>query len=118
VLAVTGLLAESGLLGGPDLLVYLVLAFGGAMFVGNVMALFRPPSKPQAKKKPNRQAAKQPAKAPTTKPQTDKAPAKLQTGKAPATGEPLSRPPKARTITMAAIGGLVSLWAIATLLTK
>jgi hypothetical protein len=28
---------------GEDLLVYLVLAFGGALFVGNVAALLRPP---------------------------------------------------------------------------
>jgi hypothetical protein len=29
---------------GEDLLVYLVLAFGGALFVGNVAALLRPPA--------------------------------------------------------------------------
>lgn len=28
---------------GPDLLVYLVLAFGAALFVGNVLAVLRPP---------------------------------------------------------------------------
>ena len=28
---------------GEDLLVYLVLAFGGALFVGNIAALLRPP---------------------------------------------------------------------------
>jgi hypothetical protein len=32
---------------GEDLLVWLVLAFGGAMLVGNVLALVRPPSKRQ-----------------------------------------------------------------------
>lgn len=32
---------------GEDLLVWLVLAFGGAMLVGNVLALIRPPSKQQ-----------------------------------------------------------------------
>ena len=31
------------LLGGPDLLRYLVLALGGALVVGNVLALVRPP---------------------------------------------------------------------------
>ncbi len=30
---------------GEDLLAYLVLALGGAMFVGNVMAVVRPPQK-------------------------------------------------------------------------
>ena len=33
------------LLGGPDLLVYLVLALGGALVVGNVLALVRPPDR-------------------------------------------------------------------------
>ncbi len=31
------------LFGGPDLLRFLVLAFGGALMVGNVLALVRPP---------------------------------------------------------------------------
>jgi len=35
------------LLGGSDLLGYLVLALGGALLVGNVMALVRPPEKAQ-----------------------------------------------------------------------
>ena len=34
------------LIGGPDLLVYLVLALGGALVVGNVLALVRPPERP------------------------------------------------------------------------
>ena len=36
------------LLGGPDLLRYLVLAMGGALLVGNVLALVRPPDQPNA----------------------------------------------------------------------
>ncbi|MEY2458617.1 MAG: hypothetical protein QOG30_447 [Acidimicrobiaceae bacterium] len=35
------------LLGGPDLLRYLVLALGGALVVGNVLALVRPPERPR-----------------------------------------------------------------------
>ena len=35
------------LLGGPDLLGYLVLALGGALLVGNVMALVKPPEQAQ-----------------------------------------------------------------------
>ncbi|HEV3225632.1 MAG TPA: hypothetical protein VGZ52_02315 [Acidimicrobiales bacterium] len=35
------------LLGGPDLLRYLVLAMGGALVVGNLLALVRPPDRPQ-----------------------------------------------------------------------
>ena len=32
------------MLGGPDLLAYLVLALGGAMAVGSLLALVRPPA--------------------------------------------------------------------------
>jgi hypothetical protein len=35
------------LFGGPDLLRYLVLALGGALVVGNVLALTRPPQRPK-----------------------------------------------------------------------
>ena len=66
------------LLGGSDLLGYLVLALGGALLVGNVLALVRPPE--QAKE-----------------------------------GD-LDKAPVARSVTMAAIGGIAALWAIASLL--
>ncbi|MBI5090353.1 MAG: hypothetical protein HZB15_16260 [Actinobacteria bacterium] len=39
-------LAETVFL-GDDLIVWLLLALGGALFVGNVMALARPPARPQ-----------------------------------------------------------------------
>jgi hypothetical protein len=32
---------------GDDLLAWLVLAVGGALFIGNVVAIVRPPDKPQ-----------------------------------------------------------------------
>jgi hypothetical protein len=32
---------------GDDLLAWLVLAMGGALFVGNVVAIVRPPERPQ-----------------------------------------------------------------------
>jgi len=35
------------LFGGPDLLLYLVIALGGALVVGNVLALVRPPERPR-----------------------------------------------------------------------
>jgi hypothetical protein len=38
-------LAE-GLLLGDDLIVWILLALGGALFVGNVLALVRPPEAP------------------------------------------------------------------------
>ena len=68
------------LLGGPDLLVYLVLALGGALIVGNVLALIRPPERPKA-------------------------------------GE-LDKAPVARSIAMAAVGGVAAVWALATLITR
>ncbi len=36
------------LLLGDNLLVYLVLAFGGAMAVGNVLAIVKPPQRPKS----------------------------------------------------------------------
>jgi hypothetical protein len=65
------------LLGGPDLLRYLVLALGGALVVGNVLALVRPPERPRE-------------------------------------GE-LAKAPIARTVVMAAVGGIAVLWAVATI---
>jgi hypothetical protein len=41
------LLAKSGLLLGNNLLPYLVLALGGALLVGNGLALARPPERPK-----------------------------------------------------------------------
>lgn len=38
--------AASGLFLGNDLLAYLVLALGGALLVGNGLALLRPPAQP------------------------------------------------------------------------
>jgi hypothetical protein len=35
------------LFGGPDLLLFLVLALGAALVVGNVLALVRPPERPR-----------------------------------------------------------------------
>jgi hypothetical protein len=40
-------LADSQLLLGNNLLPYLVLALGGALFVGNGLALLRPPDQPK-----------------------------------------------------------------------
>jgi hypothetical protein len=40
--------ADSGAFLGEDLLAYLLLAFGGALLVGNLLALFRPPPAMQA----------------------------------------------------------------------
>lgn len=54
------MLAEEGLLLlGDDFLPWIVLAFGAAMVVGNVMALVRPPEAARGKAAPG-QAAKPP----------------------------------------------------------
>ncbi|MGH2687130.1 MAG: hypothetical protein ACRDJP_16825 [Actinomycetota bacterium] len=62
---------------GDSLLPLLVLALGGAMLVGNVLALVKPPERPKE-------------------------------------GE-LARAPAARSVTMAVVGGIAAIWAIASL---
>ena len=66
---------------GKDLIVWLLLALGGALFVGNVMAVIRPP------------------------------------GDARAEGD-LDHAPRIRSLTMAAIGFVVSVAAIAALISR
>jgi hypothetical protein len=66
---------------GNDLLAWLLLAFGGALVVGNVMAMIRPP-RPE--------------------------PGELQ-------ARP-ERPPLRRSVTMIVVGGVVTIWALATLI--
>ncbi len=65
------------LLLGDNLLTWILLALGGALFVGNVMAIVRPPNQPRS-------------------------------------GE-LKRAPVARSATMAAVGLLAAVWALASL---
>jgi hypothetical protein len=77
--AVTVAAEGSGLLGGPDLIVWIVLALGAALVVGNVLAVLRPPEHPQ--------------------------------------GEDLPKAPVVRSVTMAVIGGIAAIWALASLLT-
>jgi len=66
---------------GKDLIVWLLLALGGALFAGNVMALVRPPERQRAE------------------------------------GD-LAEAPRARSITMAAVGFVVALAALAALVTR
>lgn len=63
---------------GEDLLAYLVLALGGALCVGNVAALVRPPVERKE--------------------------------------DDLDKAPVARSVLMAALGGIAALWALASLL--
>ena len=64
---------------GEDLLAWLVLALGGALFVGNALAIVKPP--------------------PQRKEQTD-----------------LAKAPLACSLTMAAVGLVASIWALASLI--
>ncbi len=70
--------ADNGLFLGKDLLAWLVLAIGGALAVGSVLAIVRPP--PEAKD-----------------------------------GD-LARAPLRRSITMAVVGLVAAVWALASLL--
>ena len=72
------MLAAQSLFLGKDLLPWLVLALGGALAIGNVLALVRPPVDPKD-------------------------------------GE-LARAPVRRSLTMAAIGAVAAIWALASLL--
>lgn len=64
---------------GDDLLAYLALALGGALFVGNVAAVLRPPEQPRD-------------------------------------DDRLERAPVGRSLLYAALGFVVAIWALATLL--
>ena len=70
--------ADTGLFLGQDLLAWLVLALGGALAAGNLLALVRPPAQPKE-------------------------------------GE-LARAPVRRSVAMAVVGLVASLWALASLL--
>ena len=73
--------ADSGAFLGDNLLLWLMLALGGALFIGNVLAVVRPPSRPRD------------------------------------AGD-LHRAPRTRSLTMAAIGLVVALAALATLVVR
>lgn len=73
---------------GDNILVYLVLALGGALAVGNIAAIVKPP------KKDNRPTLKDDGE-----PSTD-----------------LAKAPIARSLVMAIIGATAAVWAIASLL--
>ncbi|MEQ1702212.1 MAG: hypothetical protein ABMA25_19030 [Ilumatobacteraceae bacterium] len=66
---------------GKDLIVWLLLAMGGALFAGNLMAVIRPPVAPKG-------------------------------------DSDLEHAPKARSLTMAAIGFVVAVAALAALLSR
>lgn len=71
---------------GEDLLAWLVLALGGALFVGNVLAVLRPPAPPGTQ----RAAMSDP--------------------------EPMPRAPVARSLVMGAVGFVAAIWALGSLI--
>lgn len=73
---------------GDDLLPYLMLAIGGALVVGNLLALIRPPAK--------------------VRDQAGRSEGDIEGGAVP-------RPPLARSLVMAAVGAVAAIWAIASL---
>ncbi len=80
---------------GDNLIVYLVLALGGALAVGNIAALVRPPQP-----KPQR---------PTTSTTSDD-------DNADNSSTDLAKAPVARSLVMAIIGATAAIWAIASLI--
>ncbi len=92
------LLAESDstLFLGEDFFPWMILAFGGAMVVGNVLALLRPPDAT------GEDASEQ--KGPGAPDRT------------PGSGETAGRPPLVRSTVMIVVGLAAALWSIATLL--
>ena len=72
-----GVIGEGAFL-GDDLIVWLLLALGGALFVGNVLALVKPPERPKSE------------------------------------GD-LARAPRGRSLVMAAVGFVVAVVALASL---
>jgi len=77
---------------GDNLIVYLVLALGGALAVGNIAALVRPP-KAQLDQQSNSSSEENESDS------TD-----------------LAKAPVARSLVMAIIGGIAAVWSIASLL--
>jgi hypothetical protein len=84
---------------GNDLLAWIVLALGGAMVAGNVLALVRPPTQT-----PARPPTQTPARPPT------------QTPARPPAGRDLPRAPLARTALMIVIGAIAAIWALGSLI--
>jgi hypothetical protein len=87
---------------GDNLLAWLVLAFGGAMSIGTLVALLRPPEGPRPAPRSSSRAGT-PAGTPASK------------GGARAAA-PARQVPLARSIVFIAVGGLAAAWALASLL--
>lgn len=83
---------------GENLIVYLVMALGGALAVGNIAAIVRPPSKPRKPGRPDNERDNDEGDGPAEEESTD-----------------LAKAPIARSLFMAIIGATAAVWAIASL---
>jgi hypothetical protein len=93
---------------GDNLLAWLVLAFGGAMSIGTLLAMLRPPEAPRpSTRQAPRTAARAGQRAPGQKSATR-----------PAAAAPARQVPLARSIVFIVVGGLAALWALASLLSS
>jgi energy-converting hydrogenase Eha subunit F len=86
---------------GDNLLAWLVLAFGGAMSIGTLVAILRPPEAPRPAPRSSSRAG-----APVA--------TRAKGGTPPAA--PARQIPMARAVVFIAVGGLAAAWALASLL--
>ena len=104
------LLAEDQVLFlGEDFLPWMVLAFGAALVVGNVLALVRPPTPEGSPDGPERAGA---AKGASTAKGGSTAKSDAHAG---ADGQ-VTRPPMVRTVAMIVVGLIAAGWGLASLL--
>ncbi len=103
------LLAEDQVLFlGEDFLPWMVLAFGAALVVGNVLALVRPPTPEGSTGRAGDDAPKG-ARSGTSKGTAAK-------GSTDDGGAPIARPPMVRTVAMIVVGLVAAAWGLASLL--
>ena len=108
------LLAEDQVLFlGEDFLPWMVLAFGAALVVGNVLALVRPPTPEGSTGRAGADAPKG-ARSGTSKGTAAKG--GTAKGSTDDGGAPIARPPMVRTVAMIVVGLVAAAWGLASLL--
>lgn len=108
------LLAEDQVLFlGEDFLPWMVLAFGAALVVGNVLALVRPPTPEGSTGRAGDDAPKG-ARSGTSKGTAAKG--GTAKGSTDDGGAPIARPPMVRTVAMIVVGLVAAAWGLASLL--
>lgn len=108
------LLAEDQVLFlGEDFLPWMVLAFGAALVVGNVLALVRPPTPEGSTGRAGDDAPKGARSGTSKGPAAKGGTAKGSTDDG---GAPIARPPMVRTVAMIVVGLVAAAWGLASLL--